>query len=114
MNTNTNINTRAHTPATPSETIKVQQSVMSEPLRPRWCIQRDENTVVPLIAMDELPEAVILKDLPIVLTVLEALKARMELITGDHSAHGFRYQLDQPINTQTVLNEEGHESEAQV
>lgn len=107
---NVNTNTEAQTSTTPSESTKVQQSAMPGPLRPRWCIQRDGNTVVPLIAMDELPLSVFLKDVPITLTVLQALKAHMELITGDHPAHGIRYELDQPINTQTIANEEGDDS----
>lgn len=107
FNMNTNTNTGAQTPATSSESIKAQQLAMLGPLRPRWCIQRDGQTVVPLIAIDELPDSVLLKGVPITLTVLEALKARMELITGDYPAHGTRYQLDQPINTHTLANEEG-------
>lgn len=110
MNANTNPGVQTPTTPSPSESTKAQSSVMSESLRPRWCVQRNDNTVVPLIAMDELPDSVVLKGVPITLTVLEALKARMELITGDHPAHGLRYQLDQPINTQTVLNEEGNDS----
>ena len=113
MNTNTNagVNTNgAQTPATSSESIKAQQLAMLGPLRPRWCIQRDGNTVVPLIAIDELPDSVLLKGVPSTLTVLEALKARMELIAGDHPAHGTRYQLYQPCNPQTVANEEGNGS----
>lgn len=108
MNTNTNIGVQ--TPVTSSESAEALRSVTSEPLRPRWCVQRDDNTVVPLVAMDELPDSVVLKGVPITLTVLDALRARMELITGDHPAHGVRYQLDQPIITQTVANEEGDDS----
>ena len=107
---NANTNTGIQSPTTLSESIKAQSSVMSESLRPRWCVQRNDNTVVPLIAMDELPDSVVLKGVPTMLTVLEALKARMELITGDHPAHGVRYQLDQPINTHTVVNEESNDS----
>lgn len=110
---NTNTSTGAQTSVTLSESTKAQQSVMSEPLRPRWCVQRDDNTVVPLIAMDELPELVVLKDVPITLTVLEALKSRMELIIGEYPAHGVRYQLHQPINGQTVVNEEGDDSRSE-
>ena len=107
---NTNTNTGAQTPAAPSESTKAQQPAMSGLLRPRWCVQRDDNTVVPLIAIDELPLSILLKGVPSTLTVLEALKARMELITGDHPAHGIRYQLQQPINTHTAASEEGNDS----
>lgn len=107
---NTNINTGGQTPGTSSESTKAQQSLVSGILRPRWCVQRDDNTVVPLIAVDELPESVILKGIPIRVTLLEALKARMELTNGEHPAHGIRYQLDQPINTQTIASEEGDNS----
>lgn len=110
MNMNTNTTTAAPALTTPPESTNPQQAVMSESLRPRWCVQRDDSTVVPLIAMDELPESVLLKGVPATLTVLEALKARMELITGDHRAHGIRYQLDRSLNTQTDANEEGDES----
>ena len=110
MNTNTNTNTGVQSPAMPSESTKAQQLVISETLRPHWCVQRDDNTVVPLIAIDELPGSVVLKGIPMTLTVLEALKARMELVSGNHPTHGVRYQLDQPITTQTVANEEGDNS----
>lgn len=83
---------------------------MSGSLQPRWCVQRDANTVVPLIAIDELPDLVILKDVPMSLTILEALKARIELVTGDYPAHGIRYQLHQPINTRVVANDESDDS----
>ncbi len=95
----THTNTGVQTPAKP---------VTSGSLRPHWCIQREDNTVVPLIAIDELPDSVVLKDVPTTLTVLEALKARMELITGDHPAHGVRYQLDQPIKT--LASDRGNDS----
>ncbi|CAD6567035.1 MAG: hypothetical protein ASARMPRED_000474 [Alectoria sarmentosa] len=107
---NTNISNGVQTPVMSSESAEAPRSVALEPLRPRWCVQRDDNTVVPLVAMDELPDSIVLKGIPITLTVLDALRARMELITGDHPAHGVRYQLDQPINTQTVANEEGDDS----
>lgn len=110
MNTNTNINTGAQAPATSSESTKAPQPAMSEPLRLRWCIQRDANTVVPLIAIDELPESVLLKDVPMTLTVLEALKVRVELVPGDYPAHGVRYQLHQSINTRTIANDESDDS----
>lgn len=106
----TNTSTEVQTSASPSEGTKVHQPAMPGALRPRWCVQRDGNTVVPLIAMDELPDSVFLKDVPTTLTLLEALRARMELIPGDHPAHGIRYQLDQPINTRAVVNEEGDDS----
>ena len=106
MNTNTGV----QTPTGPSESTKAQPAVTPKPLQPRLCVQRDDNTVVPLIAMDELPDSVVLKGVPSKLTVLEALKARMELITGDHPAHGVRYQLVQPINVQTVTSEQGDDS----
>ena len=110
MNTNTNINTGVQTPATTSESTKAQQPAMSGPLRPRWCIQRDANTVVPLIAIDELPDLVLLKDVPMTLTMFEALKFRIELVPGDYPAHGIRYQLHQPINTRVVANDESDDS----
>ena len=44
------------------------------------------------------------------LTILEALKARIELVTGDYPAHGIRYQLHQPINTRVVANDESDDS----
>ena len=110
MNINANTNTAAQTSATLSESTKAQQSVMSGSLRPRWCVQRDANTVVPLIAIDELPDSVILKDVPLSLTILEALKARIELVAGDYPAHGIRYQLNQPINTRSVANDENDDS----
>ena len=114
MNLNTNTgtqnsgtqNSRTQNPKTPSEISKMQQAIMSRTLQPSLCIQRDDNTVVPLIAMDELPESVVLKGIPIKLTVLEALKAHMELIPGDHRASGIRYQLAQPISNQTVAGEQ--------
>lgn len=106
----TNINSGVQSPAMSSESTKAKQSVLPESLNPRLCVQRDDNTVVPLVAMDELPESVVLKGVPVKLTVLEALKARMELITGDHPAHGLRYQLDQPIITQTTASERGDDS----
>ena len=107
---NTNINAGAQTPQTPSKGTTAQESVIAEILRPRWCIQRDDNTVVPLIALDELPDSVTLKDVPITVTILEALRARMELIPGEYPARGVRYQLHQPINAQTVANQEGDDS----
>lgn len=113
MNTNTNINNGAQTPATtatPSESTNAQQSAMAGPLRPRWCVQRDANTVVPLIAIDELPDSVLLKGVPFTMSLIEALKTRMELVPGDHPAHGIRYQLDQPINTQIVASDESDDS----
>ena len=106
MNANTTTTTAAQIPTTPSENAKAPQFAM-ESLRPRWCIQRNGTTIVPLIAIDELPDSVLLKGVPIMLTLLEALKSHMELIPGEHPAHGVRYQLDEPINTQTVSNEEG-------
>ena len=110
MNTNTTINTEAQTPAVPSESTKAQQPAMSGPLRPRLCIQRDANTVVPLIAIDELPDSVLLKDVPMALTMFEALKVRIELVPGEYPAHGIRYQLHQPINTRTVANDQSDDS----
>lgn len=106
----TNTNSGVQTPATSSESTKAKQSVLPKSLQPRLCVQRDDNTVVPLVAMDELPDSVVLKGVPVKLTVLEALKARMELITGDHPAHGLRYELDQPIITQTAASERGDDS----
>ena len=105
-----NTNTGRPTSATQSESIKAKQPIMLESLRPSLCIQRDDNTVVPLIAMDELPNSVVLKGVPTTLTVLDALKFRMELIPGKRPTHGARYQLAQPINTQTSTSEQGDES----
>ena len=107
---NFNNNTGTQDPKTPTEFTKAQPPSMSGTLRPHLCVQRDDNTVVPLIAMDELPDSVVLKGVPIKLTVLEALKAHMELIPGDHRASGIRYQLDQPIGRQTVASEQGDDS----
>ena len=108
---NANINVGAQTPQTPSEGTKAQQSVMAEILRPRWCIQRDDNTVVPLIALDELPDSVALKDVPVTVTILEALRARMELIPGEYPARGVRYELLQPFNVQSEEdNDSGSDS----
>ena len=50
---------------------------MAEILRPRWYIQGDDNTVLPLIALDELPDSVALKDVPVTVTVLEGLRAHI-------------------------------------
>lgn len=106
----TNTNTGSQTPEMHHESTKAQQPVTPEPLRPHFCVQRDNDTVVPLIAMDELPDSVVLKGVPTMLTVLEALKARMELIPGNHPARGLRYQLDQPLDGQTVASEQGDET----
>ena len=106
----TNTNSGVQTPAMSSESMKAKQSVLPKSLQPRLCVQRDDNTVMPLVAMDELPDSVVLKGVPVKLTVLEALKARMELITGDHPAHGLRYQLDHPIITQTSASERSDDS----
>ena len=103
-------NTGTLKPETPSEITKPQQPIMAKILRPGLCVQRDDNTVVPLIAMDELPDSVILKGVPIKLTVLEALRAHMELIPGDHRPSGIRYELDHPISIQSVSSEQGGDS----
>ena len=103
-------NSKTLKPETPSEITKPQQPIMSKTLRPGLCVQRDDNTVVPLIAMDELPDSVVLKDVPIKLTLLEALKAHMELIPGDHRSSGIRYQLDRPISIQSVSSEQSDDS----
>ena len=109
---NTNINVGAQTPQKPSEGTKAQQSVLAEVLRPRWCIQRDENTLVPLIALDELPDSVTLKDVPVTVTVLEALRAHMELIPGAYPSRGFRYELLQPLNVQNVTEDDDSGSDS--
>lgn len=109
---NTNINVGAQTPQTPSDGTKTQQPVMAEILRPRWCIQRDDNTLVPLIALDELPDSVALKDVPVTVTVLEALKAHMELIPGAYPSRGFRYELLQPLNVQHVTEDDDSGSDS--
>ena len=106
----TNTNTGVQNPATPSEGTKAQSSVMPAALGPRFCIQRDDNTVVPLIPIDELPESVVLKGVPVTLTMLEALKAKLELVPEMHPAHGVRYQLEQPINAQAMGSEQGSDS----
>ena len=81
---------------TPSENAKAPQFAM-ESLRPRWCIQRNGTTIVPLIAIDELPDSVLLKGVPIMLTLLEALKSHMELIPGEHpSTRCFATSLTNP------------------
>ena len=110
MTTNTNNNNGLQTPATPSESTKTAKSVMPKPLQPCVCIQRDENTLVPLIAIDELPDSVVLKGVPLKLTLIEALKARMELINVDYPAQGARYELDRPIGTQVDTTEQGDDS----
>ena len=109
---NTNINVGAQTPQTPSEGTKAQQPVMAEILRPRWCIQRDDNTLVPLIALDELPDSVALKDVPVTVTVLEALRAHMELIPGAYPSRGFRYELLRPFNVQNVTEDDDSGSDS--
>lgn len=106
----TNTNKGVQTPATSSESTKTPVLAMPKSLQPRLCVQRDDNTVVPLVAMDELPDSVILKGVPVKLTVLDALKARMELITGDYPAHGVRYELDRPINTHRVASGQSDDS----
>lgn len=108
MTTTTNNGVQA--PAASSESTKTPVLAMPKPLQPRLCVQRDDNTVVPLVAMDELPDSVILKGVPVKLTVLDALKARMELITGDYPAHGIRYELDRPINTNSVASGQSDDS----
>lgn len=105
-----NTNTVAQTPATLSENTKAQQSAIPGSPQLHWCVQRDANTVVPLIAIDELPDLVILKDVPSSLTILEALKAQLELVAGEYPVQGIRYQLDQPINTRIVANDESDDS----
>ena len=110
MNTNTNVG--AQTSQTTSEGTKAQQSVMAEILRPRWCIQRDDNTLVPLIALDELPDSVVLKDVPVTVTVLEALRAHMELIPGAYPSRGFRYELLQPLHVQNVTDDDDSGSDS--
>ena len=60
--------------------------------------------------MDELPDSIVLKGVPVKLTVLDALKAHMELIAGDYPAHGVRYQLDQPVNVASVASGQGDDS----
>ena len=65
---------------------------------------------MPLIAIDELPDSVLLKDMPMTLTMFEALRARIELVPGDYPAHGIRYLLDQPIKTRIVANDESDDS----
>ena len=106
----TNTNNELQTLATPSESTKTTKSVMPKPLQPRVCIQRDENTLIPLIAIDELPDSVVLKGVPLKLTLIDALKARMELINIDYPAHGARYQLDRPIDTHVEVSEQGDDS----
>ena len=110
----TNTNNGVQTPTILSESSKTPKPVMPKPLQPRLCVQRGDNTVVPLVAVDELPDNVVLKGVPGKLTVLEALKARMELITGDYPAHGVRYQLDRPIDTHVDANEQGDDSGSDV
>ena len=107
---NTNSNNQAQASAEPSESLKTPQPIMPKPLQPHFCVQRDDNTVVPLIAIDELPESVILKGVPIKLTVLDALKAHMTLTNGEYPAHGVRYQLDRPLDTQVDASEQGYYS----
>ena len=109
---NTNINVGAQTPQTPSDGTKAQQPVMAEILRPRWCIQRDDNTLVPLIALDELPDSVALKDVPVTVTVLEALRAHMELIPGAYPSRGFRYELLRPFNVQNDAEDDDSGSDS--
>ena len=106
----TNTNNGVQTPATPSESTKTPKSIMPKPLQPRVCVQRDENTVIPLIAIDELPDSVVLKGVPLKLTLIDALKARMELINVDYPAHDARYQLDRPIGTHVDASEQGDDS----
>ena len=106
----TNTHNKLQTPATPSESIKTPKSIMPKPLQPRVCIQRDDNTLVPLIAIDELPDSVVLKGVPLKLTLIEALKARIELINVDYPALGARYQLDRPIDTHIDVSEQGDDS----
>lgn len=110
----TNTNNGGPTPTTSSKDIKTPVPAMPKPLQPRLCLQRDDNTVVPLVAMDELPDSVILKGVPVKLTVLDALKARMELITGDYPAHGVRYELDRPIKPHSVANGQSDDSGSDV
>ena len=106
----TNTNNGLQSPATLSESTKTPNSTMPKLLQPRVCVQRDENTLVPLIAIDELPDSVILKGVPLKLTLIEALKARMELINVDYPAQGARYELDRPISTQVDTTEQGDDS----
>ena len=106
----TNTNNGVQTPTPLSESTKTPNSIMSKPLQPRVCIQRDENTLVPLIAIDELPDSVVLKGVPLKLTLIEALKAHIELINVDYPAQGARYQLDRPISTHVDASEHGDDS----
>ena len=106
----TNTDNGAQTSTTPSESTKTPKSMMPKLLQPRVCIQRDDNTLVPLIAIDELPDSVVLKGVPLRLTLIEALKAHIELINVDYPAHGARYQLDRPISTHVDTSEQDDDS----
>ena len=108
MTTNTNNEVQAS--AKPSESTKTPKATMPKPLQPRICVQRDENTLVPLNAIDELPDSVVLKGVPLKLTLIEALKARIELINIDYPAQSARYELDRPISTHVDTAEQGDDS----
>ena len=82
---------------------------MIGPLKPIYCIQRDADTIVPLIAVDELPEDVKLKGVPLKMSLLEGFQGKFQLV-GDQPAHGLRYELEQPISTETSGSERGDES----
>ena len=110
----TDTNNGVQTPAMPSESTKTPKSIMPKPLQPLVCVQRDENTLVPLIAIDELPDSVVLKGVPLKLTLIEALKARIELINIDYPAQGARYELDRPVSIHVDTSEHSDDSESDI
>ncbi|KAK4693152.1 hypothetical protein P7C71_g4197, partial [Lecanoromycetidae sp. Uapishka_2] len=66
---------------------------MSDSLRPVWCVQRSEDSFVPLIAVDELPESVNLVGVPTVMTMKEMVNAGLAC-KGEQSSHGKYYQFE--------------------
>ncbi len=62
-------------------------------LQPTWCVKRKDDTYVPLIAVDELPESVRLIGVPAAMTMEEMVKAEMAC-KGEQSSHGKSYELE--------------------
>lgn len=67
--------------------------IMSDSLRPIWCIQRSDNNYVPLIAIDELPDSVRLIGVPATMTMKEVVNAGLAC-KGEQNTHGKCYQLE--------------------
>lgn len=99
----TNPNTRPSLPPN----IVTKSRIMSDSLRPIWCIQRSEDTYVPLIAIDELPESVRLVGVPSTMTMKEMVNAGLAC-KGEQNSHGKCY-LVEPSESDTS-SETSHSS----